>query len=125
MDTLSLYDINFQCHCGTTEEERRVAQAFSVDLEVSCDVRAAAAYDRLSDAVDYEQLCEAVIRVGTGYGFHLVETLTEGIAEKILEDRRIGSVKVRVKKCHPPMKEIQGGMVVEITRTQPLNEPPP
>jgi dihydroneopterin aldolase len=49
---------------------------------------------------------------------NLIETLTEKIAQSALEDLKITSVLVRVKKCHPPLKEIKGGFVVEISRDQ-------
>jgi len=122
MDKLAIYDITFHGHVGVTDEERKTAQKLSVDTELACDLKKASAYDRLSDAVDYEQVCEAVLKIGRGYAFHLLETLAEGIAEKILEDRKISSVLVRVRKHLPPRKEIRGGVVVEITRSQPATD---
>ncbi|HLG21191.1 MAG TPA: dihydroneopterin aldolase [Candidatus Manganitrophaceae bacterium] len=116
MDKLAIYDIEFHGHCGVTDEERAAGQRLSVDLELTCDLKSPALSDRLEAAVDYDLLCGKIVKIGRETRVHLVETLAEKIAEKVLEDRRIASVLVRVKKCHPLREEIRGGFVVEIRR---------
>lgn len=116
MDRLAIYRIEFHGHCGVTEEERTIGQRLSVDVEMECDVSGAARTDRLKDAIDYDQLCGEIVKIGRESHVCLIETLAERIAGKILEDRRIASVIVRVKKCLPPREEIKGGVVVQIFR---------
>jgi dihydroneopterin aldolase len=116
MDRLAIYQIEFHGHCGVTEEERTIGQRLSVDVEMECDVAGVARTDQLKDAIDYDRLCGEIVKVGRESHVRLIETLAERIAGKILEDRRITSVTVRVKKCLPPREEIHGGVVVEIVR---------
>lgn len=117
MDKLTIYQIEFHGHCGVTEEERTIGQRLSVDVEMLCDLKPAARSDCLEDTVDYDRLSGDIARIGRESRLHLIETLAERIAGKILEDRRVASVTVRVKKCLPPREEIKGGMQVEIIRT--------
>lgn len=117
MDKLAIYEIEFHGHCGVTEAERTIGQRLSVDVEMECDTAGAARSDRLEEAVDYDHLCGEIVKIGRESRLHLIETLAERVAGKILEDRRIRSVTVRVKKCLPPREEIRGGVVVEIVRS--------
>ncbi len=116
MDRLAIYRIEFHGHCGVTEEERTIGQRLSVDVEMACDFSDAARSDQLKDTIDYDRLCGEIVKIGRESRVHLIETLAERIAGKILEDRRIASVTVRLKKCLPPREEIQGGVAVEIVR---------
>jgi len=116
MDRLRISQIAFHGHCGVTEAEREVGQRLSVDLELACDFTAAARSDRLADTIDYHHLAEAVADLGRATRVALLETLATRIAECVLEDRRVASVRVRLTKP-PPCEVIRGGVTVEITRT--------
>ena len=117
MDRLLISQIEFHGHCGVTDAEREVGQRLSVDLELACDFTAAARSDDLADTIDYHHLAEAVAVLGRATRVALIETIATRIAEYVLEDRRVTSVRVRLTK-HPPFCEaIQGGVTVEITRT--------
>lgn len=122
MDRLAIYQIEFHGHCGVTEEERTIGQRLSVDVEMECDVAGAARTDQMKDTIDYDQLCGEIVRIGRESHVRLIETLAERIAGKILEDRRIASVTIRVKKCLPPREEIRGGVAVEIVRSRNADE---
>lgn len=117
MDRLAIYQIEFHGHCGVTEEERAIGQRLSVDVEMEIDLKKAAASDRLEETVDYDRLCGEIVKIGRESRVHLIETLAERVAGQILEDRRIASVTVRVRKCLPPREEIKGGVEVEIFRS--------
>ena len=116
MDRLAIYEIEFHGHCGVTEEERTIGQRLSIDVEMDVDLKEAARSDRLEETVDYDWLCGEIVKLGRESRVHLIETLAERVAGKILEDRRIASVTVRVRKRLPPREEIQGGVAVEIVR---------
>lgn len=116
MDKLAIYQIEFQAHCGPTEEERTVGQRLSLDIEIDCDLSQATRSDRLEDTIDYDRLCATVLKVGRENHVNLIETLAEKIAAEILSDRRIVSVLVRLKKLLPPREEIRAGFLVEIFR---------
>ncbi len=109
-------DIRFLGHCGVSEEERVVGQQLSVDVELTCDLTRAIHSDRLQDTVDYARLSREIQAIGKESNFHLIESLAEKIAEKLLEDQRIESVLVRVKKPYPPCEAIHGGVSVALHR---------
>ncbi|MBI3804247.1 MAG: dihydroneopterin aldolase [Nitrospirae bacterium] len=117
MDKLIIHQIEFHGHCGVTQEERTIGQRLSVDVEMRCDLKRAAEADRLEATIDYDRLSGEIARIGRESQVHLIETLAERIAAKVLKDPRVASVTVRVKKCLPPREEIKGGVVVEIVRS--------
>ena len=116
MDHLLISRIELHGYCGVTEAEREVGQRLSVDLELACDFTAAARSDQLADTVDYHHLAEAVAVLGRNTRVALLEVLATRIAECVLEDRRVASVRVRLTK-QPPGETIRGGVTVEIIRT--------
>jgi dihydroneopterin aldolase len=116
MDKIAIYQIAFDAHIGTTEEERAIPQSLLVDIELTGAINTVS--DRLEDNMDYDRISRQVVDLGRVCRVNLIETLTEKIAQKALEDPLVISVWVRVKKCHPPLKEICGGFFVEISRSR-------
>ena len=118
MDRLSIHQIEFHGHCGVTLEERTIGQRLSVDIEIDCDLKKASQSDHLDDTIDYDRLSAEIVELGRKTQVHLIETLAEKIAVKILEKPKVESVLVRLKKCLPPREEIRGGVVAEIRRAR-------
>jgi len=114
MDKICIYQIEFDGHIGITEEERISPQPLAVDIELTCDINTQS--DSLYDTIDYDHLCKKIVEIGRNSYLNLIETLAEKITRTALEDPRVRSILVRVKKCYPPLKEIKGGFVVEISR---------
>ncbi len=114
MNKICIYQIEFDGHIGITEEERGTPQPLSVDIELTCNINTES--DDLYDTIDYDHLCKKIVEIGQTETLNLIETLADKIGNKALEDTRVTSVLVRVKKCRPPLKEIKGGFVVEILR---------
>jgi len=116
MDRLLISQIEFHGHCGITVAEREVGQRLAVDLELACDLTSAARSDQLADTIDYHHLAEAVAALGRTTRVALLETLATRIAECVLKDRRVTSVRIRLTK-QPPGEAIRGGVTVERTLT--------
>jgi len=114
MNKICIYQIEFDGHIGITEEERSVPQPISVDIELTCNINTCS--DNLYDTIDYDALCKKIMEIGRTTSLNLIEALAEKIVQNALQDAMVTSVLVRVKKCHPPLKEIKGGFVVEILR---------
>lgn len=114
MDKIGIYQIEFEGHVGISEEERSPPQKLSVDIELTGEINTHS--DNLDDTIDYDHLCKKIVEIGQNDYVNLIETLTERIAQSALEDAKVTSVFVRVKKCHPPLKEIKGGFVIELKR---------
>jgi len=116
MDRILVHAIEFHGHCGVTAEERKIGQRISVDVEMEVDLRAASRQDAISKTINYAKVCQTVLEVGRSQSCRLVETLAEKIATALLKRFSVKELLLRVKKVHPPLEEIRGGVTVEIRR---------
>jgi len=101
---------------GALPDEQVRAQPFEIDLDVDADLSVAGRSDHLDDTVDYGALAAMVERVVAGERFTLLERLAERIAGEVLEDPRVESVTVQVRKLRPPVPVDLDTAGVRITR---------
>jgi dihydroneopterin aldolase len=101
---------------GVLPEEQARPQPFEVDLELTVDLEAAGESDALDDTVDYSAVAEAVSRVVASERYHLLERLATRIAEVCGVDDRVSSVRVTVRKLHPPVRAMVDYVAVRIER---------
>ncbi|WP_460775599.1 dihydroneopterin aldolase [Microbacterium sp. GXF7504] len=104
---------------GVYEHEKREGQDFVVDVELSLDLRPAAASDDVADTVHYGELAEAVVAVIEGEPVDLIETLAARIADAVLADRRVDAVRVTVHKPGAPITVPFTDVTVSIERSRP------
>ena len=123
MDKLIINNIEFIGHCGITEEERVNGQKMSADIELSLDISKAAASDNLKDTVNYVDICDKVVTIGRKETYNLLETLAERLVNEILKNHDISEVRLRIRKCSPPVDAIKGYFGVEITRQRDYRPP--
>jgi len=91
-------DLELQSLIGVHRHERDGRQRVRINLELDVEGEPAALGDRLTAAVNYENIVGRVRRiVGAGH-VNLVETLAEQVAQACLEDRRVRRCLVRVEK---------------------------
>lgn len=98
MDTVFVRDLSVKGRHGVHEHERQTEQEFLLDIEATFDARPAAASDALGDTVDYVNFVDVADRIVAGSSFFLIEKLAEMVAQEILKDERIYSVRVTVRK---------------------------
>jgi dihydroneopterin aldolase len=98
MDKIFLSSLSIECVVGIWEWERRVKQTVIIDLEMAADIRKAASTDRIEDTIDYKKVSKRLLAFVGDSQFHLVETLTERIAELIVTEFGVTWVKVRLNK---------------------------
>ena len=98
MDKIFLSALNVECIVGIWEWERRVKQNVVIDVELGADIRRAAATDHIDSTIDYKKLAKRLLTFVGESQFHLVETLTEKVAELILTEFQVPWVRVRVNK---------------------------
>lgn len=101
---------------GVTPEERAMKQRLSIDLEFLIDARKPAQSDSLRDAVDYSRVAAAVAEVCASQPFHLIETVAERIADKVLSDFPTSGTRVLVRKIAPVAEPGVEFVSVEIVR---------
>ncbi len=98
MDTIFLQDMKVETVIGIWEWERKIRQTVAIDLEMSADIRKAAASDNVEDTLNYKSVAKRVQAFVGDSSFQLVETLAEKIAAIVLDEFDVAWVKVRVNK---------------------------
>ena len=81
---------------GAEEDERDAGQTFLVDLDLQ--VSDAALSDRIEDAVDYRAVAARVQAISDERRFHLLEALAAAVADALVAEFPVETVRVRVRK---------------------------
>lgn len=98
MDIIFLTGLTTDCIIGIWDWERRVKQKVVVDLEMSADIRRAAASDAIEDTLDYKKVAKRLLAFVGDSQFQLVETLAERIAQLVVTEFDVAWVRVRLNK---------------------------
>jgi len=86
-------------HIGILEHERRATQPLHVDAEIDIDVTRRVDDNDIHSVLDYRRLREAIVEECTQAHVHLIETLTEQVAARLLRDfAEIRSIRLRISK---------------------------
>ena len=116
MDKIVLKGIRFHGYHGVAEAERQLGQKYEIDLELMTELSAAGKTDDLAHTINYAEVVQRVIEIGTQQSFQLFEALAETIAAAILARFQIEEVRVAVKKLSPPIEPTLTYAGVEIYR---------
>jgi 7,8-dihydroneopterin aldolase/epimerase/oxygenase len=98
MDSIHLTNLRFSGKHGCFARERSIEQEFLIEMRLGVDLRKAGESDDLKDTIDYDVVRNMVQEVVEGPTRYLIETLAEDIAREVLEDPRIESVEITIKK---------------------------
>jgi 7,8-dihydroneopterin aldolase/epimerase/oxygenase len=102
MDTVSVKDVSVAAVIGVHAWEREIEQTLLVSVDMTADVRTAAATDDLADALDYSAVAAAIATVLREGKFHLIETAAERVAERLLADFRLSWLRLELRKPITP-----------------------
>ena len=107
----------FYGYHGATPQEKELGQSFVVDVDLEVDLTTAGESDDLKDTVDYSQVYRVVKEMVEGPSHNLLESVAEGLAQRLLHTFSLDGVTVRVTKPHVPIKgAVLEGAGVEIHR---------
>ncbi len=98
MDRIAIHDLAVDCIVGVHPWEREAEQRLFLDVELELDLGPAAASDAVADTVDYDAAAREIARIAREGRFRLLEALAYRVADHLLEEPRVASVRVRVKK---------------------------
>ena len=118
MDKILIAGIDCVAAIGVTPEERTIKQRLSIDVEIAADAARAARTDSLKDAVDYSRVATLVMEICASRDFHLIETVAELLAGRILAGFPTPSVRVLVRKISPVVEPRLNYVSVEIVRSR-------
>ena len=113
MDKITIRDLEAFFQVGVTEEERARPQRLLFTVEMSHDVKAAAASDNLAETIDYHAVAQRLLRFGADCHWQLIETLAADLANMILDEFSPRRVTVEVKKFAIPQA---AHVAVSVTR---------
>ena len=97
-DTVFVHELKVETIIGIWGWERKIRQIVSIDLEMGADIRRAAETDSIDDTLNYKAISKRVQQFVADSEFQLVETMTEKIAELVLQEFKVPWVQVRVSK---------------------------
>ena len=126
-EAIIIEGIRFQARCGVTLDERQCPQPLLTDLELTCSVEDAIHSDSLTKTVDYAQVVQRVIDIGTTSENALIERLTDQIAQALLLEFPIQRLTIWLRKAAPPLPDVSGSVSVRLTypRTHTIDSTSP
>lgn len=98
MDKIFLNELTTETVIGIFDWERQIKQTIAIDLEMSADIRRAAATDSIEDTLNYKAVAKRVLGFIEESRFELVETLAEQIARLILTEFEVEWVRLTLHK---------------------------
>ena len=115
---IQLRGLRLMCICGALREEQDRRQPYEFDIDIHADVVAATHDDVLNHTIDYGAVLARIEAVTEREKFQLFERMSQRVGEAILEDERIESVVVEVRKVRPPVTQdlASSGMRLSVTR---------
>lgn len=113
MDIVYLNQLEVDAVIGIYEWERRIRQPLLLDLELGCDIRQAAASDRIEHALDYKAIAKRVMSYVSASEFQLVETLAENIAALLQAEFKVPWLRLRINKRGAVRGVRDVGIVIE------------
>lgn len=116
MDKIIIKNLRLRAILGINPEERLNQQDILINLELACDIRAAANSDQIEDAVNYKSITKRIIHHVENSSDFLVEKLVSDIARLVLTEFPIEQATVRVEK--PGALRFTESVGIEIVRTR-------
>jgi len=121
-DRIILNGIQFYGFHGCNDFEKQLGQKFLVDVVVEVSLKNAGKSDDLRDTISYSHLFRTVKSVMEGPSRNLLESVVEEIAERIMNEFEVDSVKIRLLKLAPPIRMgVMDSAGVEIYRRRGMD----
>ncbi|MBD8207835.1 dihydroneopterin aldolase [Microbacterium sp. CFBP 8790] len=117
-DEITLTGVRAFGYHGVYADEKRDGQEFVVDAALSMSLRRAAETDDVTDTVHYGELAERIVALVEGEPVDLLETLAQRIADEVLADERVASVRITVHKPQAPIPVPFGDVAVTVRRSR-------
>ncbi len=102
MSTLVLSRIAFEGRHGATEAERRSLRTFEVDVEIDAPLDKARTSDNLDDTLDYRDVAQIIVDLGTSETHNLIESLAGRILDRLAARFPRAGFRIEVRKLAPP-----------------------
>jgi 7,8-dihydroneopterin aldolase/epimerase/oxygenase len=113
MDRIFITALSADAVIGIYDWEREVKQRLEIDLEIWTDLRTAGKSDAIEDTLNYKSIAKRVLALVEGSSFRLVEALAGEVARVVMEEFKVGRVRVTVHKPGAIRHSRDVGVVIE------------
>lgn len=117
-DKIIIERLEFQGRCGVTPEERRRLQPLAIDLELDCETAVAAASDRITDTIDYAEVADRIVELGSKEESALLESFAEKLLTMLFAEFPVGRAKLWLRKLAPPLTQMTGSVGIRVERAR-------
>jgi dihydroneopterin aldolase len=100
--TVHIRNVEFQGKHGASADERRSARRFQVDVDLTFSVARSAETDRLSDTINYRDVCEVIVQIGEARPYRLLEALAAEMLRELNKRWPQAHITIELRKLHPP-----------------------
>lgn len=98
-DTVFIEELKVPIRIGCEEEERKIIQTISIDVEIDVDTSKAAQSKNINDTICYKTVCEIIQNLAAEKEYFLLEEFGEEIALKIKEKTlNKEGIRIKIKK---------------------------
>ena len=111
---LEIKQLKLLANLGLSEEERSSPQEIEIDIKILFkELPKACNSDEIKDTICYAKLCLLLEQICKNSAFKLIEHLTMVFYQNIKKITN-DSIVISVKKCKPPIKNLEGGAIFTI-----------
>ncbi|CUU38290.1 MAG: dihydroneopterin aldolase [Armatimonadetes bacterium] len=116
-DQILLEGIEFYGYHGVPDEEQAIGHRYRVDVVLELDLSQAGRTDQLEHTVNYAEVAQRIVAIGTGTRYRLMEALAERLCREILETfPPVQRVELTLRKRLPPAGTVMENAGVRIAR---------
>lgn len=98
MDKIFITALKADAVIGIYDWEKKIRQTLILDLELSTDIRKAAASDDIADTINYKAISKRLVAFISESRFELVESLSEAIARLLITEFHAEEVALKLHK---------------------------
>ena len=98
--TITFTNLALRTIIGFNEWERSKKQEIIINIEMDFNPENAIESDNVEDTIDYKQIKRSVIDIVENSSYNLLESLTNAILQKIMDNPRVLAARVKVDKPH-------------------------
>lgn len=113
MDRVYIRGLQVETVIGIYAWERRARQALVIDLEMGCNIGAAAASEDIDATLNYKSVSQRLIRFVADSQFQLVETLAQEIADLVMLEFPVRWLQLRLSKPGAVGEASDVGVLIE------------
>ncbi len=123
-DCIFVHGLSLHAYHGVMAHEAKVGQTFTLDLELTIDLSAAARSDKVVDTVSYDKVVDCASEAFCAQRFRLIEAAAGRVADAVLAAfPRVASVKVTIHKPHAPIAATFSDVGVTLLRSRQTGRP--